>query len=402
MTRREFFKQHFLKLLLIFIILQLGIITIVQKQNHKPVAVKDEKSVIEGRQLKISPLFNDTDKDKDDKLVIASIKQPLHGKAEFTERLITYIPSKGFFGNDSMEYTISDGDKESKAGIIRISVIENLPPNTQDDKVTLYNGSLAQISVLKNDKDKENDSLYITEYTSPGLGVLKQKGNLLFYSANSPKAATDSFQYTISDGKSISRKTTVHINIKAKTDAMYPWLVQDVGNTAIKGKVEKKGNKYIVFGSGADVWWQKDAFTYMYQYVSGDFEISTRVNNIEATEDHAKSGIMVRKSLDQSSEHVFLALNYKMGISSYQRSKFNGQSASFKKVKNIYAPYWLKLKRKGTTFSFEISKDNKTWEEISQIESDLPEDIYLGLVTCSHKNNEVAKNTYSHLYFKKK
>ncbi len=401
MTRREFFRHYFLKVLLIFIVLQLGIITIVQKQNHKPVTVKDEKSVIEGRQLKISPLFNDTDKDKDDKLTIASASQPLHGKVEYNERLITYIPEKGFFGNDSLEYIITDGKKHSKAANIKIQVIENLPPTAQPDCAVLYNGSSTPIFVLNNDKDNEKDSLFISDYTSPQHGKLIKENNMFFYSVNNQNVTTDSFQYVINDGKSNSKKTTVTIEIKPKTDAMYPWFIQDVGNTAIKGKVEKKGNSYVVSGSGYDIWWNKDAFCFMYQYIKGDFEICTRVDNIEASEAHAKSGIMIRKTLDQGAEHLFLSLNYKEGISAYHRPTPYGQSSSFKKKKKIFAPYWLKLKRQGQTFTFEISKDNRQWEEIGKVDFNLPEGAYLGLVTCSHKNSETAVNTYSHITVKR-
>ena len=82
MTLREFLKYHLLKVLLGLVVLQLIILTLVQNYNHRPVAMADNVEILEDNTLKISPLTNDSDKDKEDELTFKNISSPLFGKIE--------------------------------------------------------------------------------------------------------------------------------------------------------------------------------------------------------------------------------------------------------------------------------------------------------------------------------
>ncbi len=394
MTSREFFRRYFFKTLLVIVVLQLAIILIVQNSNHAPKAIRDQISLIEGRTIMFNPLMNDTDKDPKDDLSIAELKDALHGQIQQIDRQLIYTPNKGFFGNDSIAYTISDGRKTSKPVFITIEVIENRPPIAQADSVSTYNGLTTPISVLANDVDKENDSLFVADFTLPKHGKLNKTNNVFFYTSTELTATNDQFEYKVSDGKSI-KKTTVNIDIKSKSDKMYPWFTKDVGNNQIKGNAEKKNKRYNIAGAGADIWANNDAFTYMYQFQEGDFEIFTKVEHINAIDDYTKGGIMVREDLGKSSRHLFLALHAQLGTGVYQRKTINGQTLAFNKNQEILPPYYLKVKRQENKFTFSIAKDTNHWNEVYSTEFNLPNRIYLGLVCCSHNTNQMASVEYS-------
>ncbi|UCF49759.1 MAG: peptidylprolyl isomerase [Thermoplasmatales archaeon] len=89
-----------------------------QTTNIAPVANEDYFIVNKNSYIfRIEALNNDYDSNDDD-LNITSITTPQHGEAEIMEGgTISYIPTVNFSGEDSFDYTISDGDKEATATI---------------------------------------------------------------------------------------------------------------------------------------------------------------------------------------------------------------------------------------------------------------------------------------------
>jgi hypothetical protein len=95
---------------------------------------------------------------------------------------------------------------------------ENKPPVAQDDIATApYLGS-ATINVLANDSDPENDSLTVTEVTTPskGTATINSDGTIAYaHTVAQPlgTVVTDTFQYTLSDGKGGAATASVTVTI---------------------------------------------------------------------------------------------------------------------------------------------------------------------------------------------
>jgi len=119
----------FLVLAIIFIAIIAGVYYIVinnggnqdnnnQTTNTAPTAYEDYVIVpINSYFYRIKPLNNDID-NEDDSLNITSVTTPSYGTSEIVAGdLIIYIPERNFTGTDSFEYTVSDGNKQSKATI---------------------------------------------------------------------------------------------------------------------------------------------------------------------------------------------------------------------------------------------------------------------------------------------
>lgn len=395
MDLREFFRFHLLKVLLGLVALQLIILTIIQNYNHRPVAQTDKTEVIEDRTVKISPLINDTDKDKDDELAFKTVSSPLNGKVEQNANLVYYTPNIGFTGTDSLAYTVTDGKKESKPSFIVIQVNKNLPPVSNRDIATIYSGGKIVINVLANDTDNEGDSILIKSFAQPAFGQLHLIENNLVYTANNSSAVTDSFVYVASDGKSNSNETTVLINVKSKNDPCYPWLSSDVGDAVKPGSLSCMNNSIIIDASGSDIWNNRDGFHYAYQYVNGDCDMVTKIESLDGTNEWAKAGLMIRENLDGGSKLAFVCVTNRNGVATHHRTNTNNSMEGGNGASDIKAPYWVKINRTGDVFAYYMSADGKTWKELGNTEVGMTKNVYIGFAVTSHSNDELCKVTFS-------
>lgn len=394
MTLREFWRFHFLKALLGLVALQLIIIAIIQNYNHKPIAVRDEVSVVENRELKIKPLTNDTDKDDDTEFTIAQVNNPLNGSIKQKGTSIFYTPNKDFVGVDSLSYTASDGKKESKPTYILINVKENMPATANNDAAVVYATNKVSINAISNDDDAEGDSIYIKDFTQPLHGKLALENGIFIYAASN-KAVTDSFTYTVADIKSVSKQATVVITVKSKNDACYPWLNSDIGNIALEGKTSCSDKKFTIEASGSDIWESRDGFHFVYQAASGDCEIVTMVESMDANHEWAKAGIMIRESLTGGSPNVYTGMSNEHGGGFQCRFGQNEGSNGLGGKEDIKPPYWFKLKREGNKFTSFTSIDGNSWEEMGSQEVNMSNDVYIGLCSTSHNNGEISKAVFS-------
>lgn len=76
--------------------------------NDLPLATPDQASTSEDQPVTVSVLGNDSDVDND-LLGITAVTQGSHGSVEISGGQLTYRPDGDFFGNDSFQYTVSDG-----------------------------------------------------------------------------------------------------------------------------------------------------------------------------------------------------------------------------------------------------------------------------------------------------
>lgn len=391
MSLRDFFRRHLVKILLILILLQIAIVALVQSCNNRPVAEPDETSVIEGKTVKINPIANDMAKEGKDELKIQSLSQPSHGSVKQKVNLLFYTPSSGFAGTDSFAYTITNGKRDSKQAYIRIHVTKNTEPTAVSDEFTIYLGDIAIFPVLDNDSDREGDSLFIKNFSNPVYGKVQVTGNQLLYKAGSSSSVTDSFTYSISDGKHESKKAVVKINLVAKSNPCYPWLSSDIGNVALPGSFTCNGKSFILKASGTDIWNTADGFRFAYQYVRGNCEMIARIDSLQATNEWAKGGVMIRESLHPNSKMAIVCLTPGQGACAQYRINTNTEAEGFEPVTGIKPPYWVKLNRTGDSCIFHISADGKEWKRITALNIPMSNSFYIGFALSSHNSGETGK-----------
>jgi len=189
-------------------------ILVEEKPNSAPIAKDDEVTTNHETEVSIDILNNDSDKDNDI-LTIESVTTPTYGSVKIDNHRIIYTPKSAFSGEDKFEYTISDGKEKTTASVI-VNVKEalNSAPIAHKDTVTTKFNTPVSIDVLKNDKDEDNDRVKVVSFTQPLHGNVEEdeKGNLT-YTPQKDYSGSDSFNYTISDGKE-EANSTVSIEVK--------------------------------------------------------------------------------------------------------------------------------------------------------------------------------------------
>ncbi len=188
-------------------------------QNNPP-AAKDE-SVTTEEDTPVSITLEGSDPDEDE-LSYTVVESPSHGSLSGTAPNVTYTPKPNFNGSDSFTFKVSDETADSNAATVSITVTAaNDPPSAKDDSArTLEDTPIKAIDVLGNDTDVDDDQLTTSAVTQGRNGsVTINADNTLSYIPKANFCGTDSFTYTISDGKGGTDTATVNVKVKAVNDA---------------------------------------------------------------------------------------------------------------------------------------------------------------------------------------
>ncbi len=183
--------------------------------NLSPTATDDSANTEENTTTGINVLTNDSDPEGDT-LSITGMTQGLNGSVVNNGNSVSYTPNPGFVGNDSFSYTVDDGYSGTATANVSVTVSAgNNVPVAGPDNVTIVKGETIAISVLLNDTDLDGDALSITSVTGANKGTVSwQPGeDTITYAHNIKRKGSDSFSYTISDGRGGSATGTVSITL---------------------------------------------------------------------------------------------------------------------------------------------------------------------------------------------
>ncbi|MDB4374531.1 tandem-95 repeat protein [bacterium] len=199
--------------------------------NDNPVAENDTETVLQNSTNTVfDVLGNDTDLDGDS-LVISAVQYNGTGIVVNNGNSLTYTPDVDFTGNESIVYTVSDGAGGTDSATVNVTVNEvNQNPIANDDNESLLEDSgPATINVLANDTDGNGDSLTITSVSYSGDGTVTHDGVNISYTPLLNFNGSETFTYSISDGKDGSDTATVTVDVTPVNDA--PVASNDNGST---------------------------------------------------------------------------------------------------------------------------------------------------------------------------
>jgi VCBS repeat-containing protein len=184
--------------------------------NDLPVAQDDSDITDEGTPVIIPVLLNDSDPDGDT-LVVESVMQSENGTVSNDGTDVTYTPEAGFSGIDIFDYTISDGKGGTDTATIIVAVASvNDPPVAQNDSAAADKDTPVTISVLANDSDPDADPLRVESVTQPANGTLANNGFDLLYTPDEGFTGSDTFTYTVSDGRGSTDTATVTVGVSGE------------------------------------------------------------------------------------------------------------------------------------------------------------------------------------------
>jgi hypothetical protein len=180
----------------------------------------------------------------------------------------------------------------------------------------------------------------------------------------------------------------------------------DVGNPSIAGKVKVLSNGIDIIAGGADIWGVKDEFNYVYIQRTGDFDLVTRIESLEAANLYSKAGIMAREDLTADCRHIYFQVfsdnnprnnnnggyefQYRQLKSGEMKAIYPKDSKGTPEFPVSYPNTWLRLQRTGNNFIGYFSTDGKTWKEYTTYTLELPAKLYLGIAVTSHNTFHAA------------
>jgi uncharacterized repeat protein (TIGR01451 family) len=205
--------------------------TTVSAGNSPPVAVDDTATTSVGTPVDVSVLLNDSDPDGDT-LTITGSTSGANGAVSCTTSVCTYTPDPGFTGTDTFTYIVSDGQGGSDTATVTITVsaAPNTPPDAVDDSTSTAENASVDVDVLANDTDADGDTLVVSASTQPANGTVSCTTTTCTYVPTAGFTGTDSFTYTISDGRGGTDTATVTVTVSAPPNTP-PTAADDVQST---------------------------------------------------------------------------------------------------------------------------------------------------------------------------
>ncbi len=167
--------------------------------------------------------------------------------------------------------------------------------------------------------------------------------------------------------------------------------------------IEEPAGTYTIAATGADISGLNDEFRYAFKRLSGAGSISAQVVSVQNTDEWAKAGVMIRRTLDPSSPFAAAYITPGNGCRFQGRLALGGNVTSDTPVatpeqRAITAPYWVKIERDDAgSFNGYYSNDSVNWVAMSWNPQSvsMPSDVYIGLAVTSHNVNAACKAVFS-------
>jgi hypothetical protein len=212
-----------------------------QEENFAPVANNDNITSAEDSTIIIDAgtlLQNDTDANGDS-IIISGVDSmsALGGNIHFENNKITYTPILNYNGNDTFNYTVTDGfygGVDNAVVIINVSPVNDAPVAV-DDNLSVEEDipyTFPFNMLLINDTDVDGDDLFIHSLDttdSDGSAKIDSGDTTITYTPKANFFGEDIFRYTISDNNGGLDTASVNISVNPVEDR--PLAVDDTVTT---------------------------------------------------------------------------------------------------------------------------------------------------------------------------
>ena len=176
-------------------------------------------------------------------------------------------------------------------------------------------------------------------------------------------------------------------------------------NQGAVGQVPPGGNaiydaakgEYRVTGGGANIWYDTDAFYFLWKQASGDLSLTADVQWVGTSSTaHRKAVLMIRQNLDAGSAYAD-AVSHGDGLTSLQ---FRGAANehTYQVFTQVDGPARLRLVRQGSRFTMYAGKPGEELKAVGPVEFvSLKDPIYVGLGVCSHTPTALETAVFSNV-----
>jgi serine/threonine protein kinase len=135
-----------------------------------------------------------------------------------------------------------------------------------------------------------------------------------------------------------------------------------------------------------------DQFQFVHKTLNGDGSITARIDGISHVDCITEVGLMIRNSLTPTAQHASIFLVPTGTVFFRHRADERGREKSTPShIKGLTFPYWLRLERRGTTFTVQHSSNGQQWQDLLARDPDGPvsveitmnETVHVGLAVMS-------------------
>lgn len=174
------------------------------------------------------------------------------------------------------------------------------------------------------------------------------------------------------------------------------WDADDVGSVNVVGNARHTRGTFTLTGSGADIWDNLDGFQFMFQPLRGDGTITARIASMSDTNEWAKAGVMIRETGQPGARNVAMLLTSRHGATMQHRAD------PYKLTRSTDAPAgaaakWLRLQRRGNTFTGSVSADGLAWTAVSSVTVGMGPEVSIGLAVTAHSNLTLCTAVFDHV-----
>lgn len=174
---------------------------------------------------------------------------------------------------------------------------------------------------------------------------------------------------------------------------------KDIGDVNHPGSAEynSENKTYIVSGSGENMWFNEDAFHFIYKKISGDVSLAATIEWAgEGVHYHRKAGVIIRQNLDPDSPYAD-AITHGDGLTSLQyRDEKGGLTHQIEIFTKPLKKIRLKIKKEGDNFYMSFAENDEELKPAGgSYRIKFEEPFYIGLAVCSHDSTVIEKAVFS-------
>jgi Tol biopolymer transport system component len=171
------------------------------------------------------------------------------------------------------------------------------------------------------------------------------------------------------------------------------------------GEVEKPGHvkydvtqkSYLIAGGGENMWFDKDAFHFLWKRANGDISLAADIRWTGAGGNpHRKACLLIRQSLEPDSPYAD-AVIHGDGLTSLQYRQVRGDPTR-EIQSNVSEPHRIRIEKEGDYVFMSIARKNETLRTAGgSFKLKFSEPFYIGLGVCAHDNAVLEKAVFSNV-----
>jgi TolB protein len=199
------------------------------------------------------------------------------------------------------------------------------------------------------------------------------------------------------------RLSTIGVSLAvaaARTPAQQASLGLFQGETDV-GQVTKRGSvtydaareQYTIAGSGANMWFDRDAFHFVWRRIQGNFILIARAQfDGPGVEPHRKFGWTVRAGLATGAPHVTAAVHGDGLVALQFRRTPGGTTEEVRSP--VAGPDVIQLERAGDSYTLSVGRFGDTLAPVRVANLALGDTVYVGLFVCAHNDTVVERASF--------